>query len=116
MKIKHVSIRNNPILWNINLDFIKSDWDVCNTIIFVWENGSWKSTMLEMIYKFCNYDDPILWTNEEREFVVDLNHPDFWNWEYIFKYSKNIDTHSLKRLLYIFHDGIYLLYHKIQYS
>ena len=94
MKIKHVSIRNNPILWNINLDFIKSDWDVCNTIIFVWENGSWKSTMLEMIYKFCNYDDPILWTNEEREFVVDLNHPDFWNWEYIFKYSKNIDTHS----------------------
>lgn len=89
MKIKYITIRNNPILWNIELDFRKSDGSISNTILFIGENGSWKSTMLNVIFKFCNYTDPDLWENEERQFIVDLD-----NWEYRFKYSKSINNNE----------------------
>ncbi len=89
MKIKHVSIRNNPILWNINLDFVKNDWTISDTILFVGENWSWKSTLLNIIYAFCNLDDPKLYENESRSFVIDMNHWEFWNWEYSFLFDKN---------------------------
>ena len=33
MKIKHISIKNNPILWDIELNFIKDNWTIIDTIL-----------------------------------------------------------------------------------
>lgn len=90
MKIKHITIRNNPILWNIDLDFVKSDWSVSDTVLFVGENGSWKSTLLNIIYNFCNFEDPQLTGRESRTFVVELSHPELWKWEYTITMDLNI--------------------------
>ena len=89
MKIKHITIKNNPILWNLDLDFLKKDWSISDTILFVGENWSWKSTLLNIIYTFCNFYDPKLYENESRTFVIDMNHWEFWNWEYSFLFDKN---------------------------
>ena len=90
MKIKHITIKNNPILWNIDLDFVKSDWSVSDTILFVGENGSWKSTLLNIIYNFCNFEDPQLSGKESRTFIVELLHPELWKWEYKITVDLNI--------------------------
>lgn len=92
MKIKRIFINNNPILWNISLDFTKLDWSVVDTVILIWENWSWKSTLLNIIYKFCCLDNPELSQNEKREFIVELNHPDFWSWEFSFLFDKNYNS------------------------
>lgn len=92
MKIKHITIRNNPILWNIDLDFMKRDWNVSDTIVFVWENGSWKSTLLNIIYNFCNFEGHFLSENESRTFTIELQHPEFWKWEYTIKMDLNINN------------------------
>lgn len=55
MKIKKITIENNKILWNLHLDFTKADWSIFDTVIFVWENWSWKSTLLNIIYEFSNF-------------------------------------------------------------
>lgn len=76
MKIRSIILENNPIFGNqrIELDFTKSDWTIFDNIIFVWENGSWKSTMLEdIIFQFSNLGVISNWnTWEKRRFQVEL--------------------------------------------
>ncbi len=55
MKIKKVKWKDHPILWNLELDLTNSHtWEPYSTIIFAWENGTWKSTILETISTFLN--------------------------------------------------------------
>lgn len=49
MKIRKISLKNHPILGNLDLDFTKPDGSVHNTIIFVGENGCGKTTILKWI-------------------------------------------------------------------
>lgn len=73
MKIRKIKIENNLILWdNFELDFTK-DWKTLDTIILVWENGSWKSTILNIIYEFSEIkiiND--LYDNEKRIFEIEF--------------------------------------------
>ena len=96
MKIKKITIKNNPILWNIDLDFQKRDWTISNTILFVWENWSWKSTLLNIIYDFCNLENPKLAKDESRGFLVEMNHEEYWAWDYVFIFDKNYNSRQYK--------------------
>lgn len=54
MKILNLKLENHPILWNLELDFTDSEWNPVDTIIIWWENGTWKSTILNIIYNLWN--------------------------------------------------------------
>lgn len=66
MFIRNVEIENNKILWNINLNFLNDNNDKLDTIIFVWENWSWKSTLMNIIYKFSNLKVINEWEDDEK--------------------------------------------------
>lgn len=72
MKIKRIEIKNNPILWDININFVKKNGEIANTILMIWENGSWKTTLLNIIYNMTNLwvDNPSLSENETRKFFI----------------------------------------------
>ncbi len=57
----------------IEFDFTKNDWSVYDNILLIWENGSWKSTLLEIIFDFSNYTYNYNWTNEIRMFEIELS-------------------------------------------
>lgn len=54
MKILNLKLENHPILWNLELDFTDSKWNPVDTIIIWWENGTWKSTILNIIHNLWN--------------------------------------------------------------
>lgn len=51
MFIKSIKTINHPILGNLILDFTQ-EWKIAETVIIAWENGTWKSTILEIISEF----------------------------------------------------------------
>lgn len=73
MKIKKISIENNAILGNIDLDFTKTNWEIYDNIILIWENWSWKSTLLDIIYQTWTRQVLNLSTWEKRCFSIVLN-------------------------------------------
>ncbi len=73
IKIKKIKIENNPILWNLDLDFTKDDGSIYDTILFVGENGSGKSTLMDILYQFTRFEEQKLAENERRELVIDLS-------------------------------------------
>lgn len=80
MKIRKIIIENNKILWEkIELDFVNQDWKVFDTVIFVWENGSWKSTLLNIIYEFSLFSpkeyNPL--NNEKKSFELELSENEY---------------------------------------
>ena len=52
MKIKSINIQNNKILGNLFLDFTNDSGEIINSIIIAGENGTGKSTILNIIYEF----------------------------------------------------------------
>lgn len=103
MKIRKITIENNKILWeNIQLDFVNQNWKVFDTIIFVWENGSWKSTLLNIIFDFSNINiiDLKNETQEKRTFEVEFNNQELdeiknFNWEWGSYSSKNTNLSNI---------------------
>lgn len=73
IKIKKIKIDNNPILWNVDLDFAKEDGSIYDTILFVGENGSGKSTLMDILYQFTRFEDQKLAENERRELIIELS-------------------------------------------
>lgn len=74
MKIRRITIENNKILWSITLDFVNINTsEVFDTIIFVWENWTWKSTLLNIIYNFSQFYSLDLSGDEKRIFEVEFN-------------------------------------------
>lgn len=80
MKIRKIIIENNKILWErIELDLVNQNWKVFDTVIFVWENGTWKSTLLNIIYEFSLFSpkehNPL--SNEKKSFELELNEDEY---------------------------------------
>ncbi|MCL1701191.1 AAA family ATPase [Lysinibacillus sp. Bpr_S20] len=73
MKIKSINIVNNPILGNLNLNFCDTNGMPFNTILLAGENGTGKSTILNIIYNIINLEPPRIVTDEKQTFVFELN-------------------------------------------
>lgn len=73
MFIKRIEFKNNPILWDLKLDFTLDNWEPAETIILWWENWTWKTTILEAIFSLWDYNFMWLVENEERIFELQLN-------------------------------------------
>ena len=73
MFIKRIEFKNNPILWDLKLDFTLDNWEPAETIILWWENWTWKTTILEAIFSLWNYYSMQLVENEERIFEIEFN-------------------------------------------
>jgi len=72
MKIKSIKIENNPILGNLFLDFCDTNGVPFNTILLAGENGTGKSTLLNIIYNFLNVQIPNEVSNEKQTFIFEL--------------------------------------------
>ena len=71
MKIRKVKWQNHPVLGNLEIDLVKPDGTVYDSIIFIGENGSGKTSVMESIVTFLNigsFDE-----FEYLEFEVDGN-------------------------------------------
>lgn len=57
MKIKKVGWKNHPILGDFTLDCTLPNGDVAKTIVLAGENGTGKSTILDSLFKTCNFEE-----------------------------------------------------------
>lgn len=73
MKIKSINLTNNPILGNFSLDFCDTNGVPFNTILLSGENGTGKSTLLNIIYNFLSLPIPAKISTEKQTFVFELN-------------------------------------------
>lgn len=95
-----MSIENNIILGNrIDLNFCDSNWNVFDTIILVWENGSWKSTILNIIHEFSNFGLPNgEWNmDEKRAFEVEFSEAEM---EFILEQTPWLTTWNIFKISY----------------
>lgn len=72
MKIRKIKIENNKILGNIELDFTDKNGNVINNILIAGENGTGKTYLLDLIYKFTNYSVENEKREEKRTFEIEL--------------------------------------------
>ena len=72
MKIKSIKIENNPILWNMELNFMKTDWTTYDNIILVWENWSWKTSLINIIFQLFMLNLNSLWNIGKIEIVIEI--------------------------------------------
>lgn len=75
MKIKRIKIENNEILWSFEMNFCDSTGKPLDTIIFIWENWSWKSSLMNIIYEFSEFRLVQNHPPEERR-VIEVNFSD----------------------------------------
>ncbi|MGG2093982.1 ATP-binding protein [Bacillus sp. S13(2024)] len=73
MKIKSINLENNPILGDFTVNFCDTNGVPFNTILLAGENGTGKSTLLNIIYDFLNLLIPSKVSNEKQTFVFELN-------------------------------------------
>lgn len=76
MRIKSINIENNSILGNIFLKFTDINNEIINTIIIAGENGTGKSTILNMIYEFSNFKIRSVPSKEKRTIMIQLSEND----------------------------------------
>lgn len=74
MKIRKIKLSNHALLNNLELDFTDEDNNCVDTIIFAGENGTGKTSILELLYELSNLNitnhDK---RNEQRSFEVELS-------------------------------------------
>lgn len=73
MKIRKINIANNNILGNVVLDFCDVNGVEYDNIIFAGENGTGKSTILNIIFEFSKYNLPNINSSEKRIFEIRLS-------------------------------------------
>ncbi len=70
MKIKKIELINHPILGNLILDFTNQEEECVDTIILAGENGTGKTSILNLLYDFSNINIKNNKRNEKRIFEV----------------------------------------------
>lgn len=73
MKIKSIDIQNNKVLGNLHLNFTDEFGEIINSIIIAGENGTGKSTILNIIYEFSQLNLINTASAEKREFIVQFS-------------------------------------------
>ncbi|GAM12871.1 ATP-binding protein [Mesobacillus selenatarsenatis] len=73
MKIKSINLEKHPILGDFNLNFCDANGLPFDTILLAGENGTGKSTLLNIIYNFLNLPIPNKVSHEKQTFVFEIN-------------------------------------------
>lgn len=76
MKIKSIELKGNPIMGDIFFDFCDSNGIPKDSILIAGENGTGKSTLLNIIHDFISghmYTSTVEGENEKRVFTLELN-------------------------------------------
>lgn len=74
MFIREITLENHKILWDISLSFLNEKGKLLDTVIFVWENWAWKSTLIDVIFQFSNFGVLNQWNeNEKRIFEIQFS-------------------------------------------
>lgn len=73
MFIKSIILENSPFYGNITFDFCDSNSIPFDTVILAGENGTGKSTLLNIIFSFCENPVPNIVADEMRTFVFQLS-------------------------------------------
>ena len=82
-KIKRIKFKNHPVLNNLELNFCDINGNAVDTVILAGENGTGKSTVLDVLYKMSLY-------SVDCEFTVELeNEGKSLTLRYYFKTSDN---------------------------
>ena len=107
MRLCKIKIENNPILWNIELNFTRWDWTIYDNIIFIWENGSGKTTLLNIIFDFSNFEIIRIWgTIEKRSFIIELSDLELKEIKWLFPKFWLKEEEATKRFEIIYDLGI----------
>ena len=97
MRLLSLKLEKHPILWNLELDFTDSEWNPVDTIIIWWENGTWKSTILNIIYNLWNIYDFKLKKDEKIIFWILLNEDELK----LFHYYQLLTSYIWKTKIFI---------------
>jgi predicted ATPase/5S rRNA maturation endonuclease (ribonuclease M5) len=76
MKIKSIKLQNNPVLGNFEIDFTDKNGNPVDSIILAGENGSGKTTILDIIFELSQYRFRNNYPAEIREFDLILDQSD----------------------------------------
>lgn len=73
MRIRKIELQNHPILTNLTLDFTDEDGKSIDTIILAGENGTGKTSVLDLLYEFSMFQyNQTIKSNEIRKFEIEL--------------------------------------------
>ncbi|MEW7289958.1 AAA family ATPase [Aquimarina sp. 2304DJ70-9] len=73
MRIRKIELENHPILNNLKLDFTDKDGNSIDTIILAGENGTGKTSILDLLYEFSMFKLNGEKRNEKRTFEIELS-------------------------------------------
>ncbi|WP_341959892.1 ATP-binding protein [Planococcus maritimus] len=74
MIIKSIELKDNPILGDFNIDFCDVNGIPFETILLAGENGTGKSTLLNIIHNFFNIELPNKQSSEKTTFVLEISY------------------------------------------
>lgn len=72
MRIRKITLENHPILGNLHLDFTDENGESVDTIILAGENGTGKTSILDLLFEFSHFNIANNKRNEKRTFEIEL--------------------------------------------
>lgn len=99
MKIKSIELEDHPILGNLDMNFCDANGVPFDTIIFAGENGTGKSTLLNIIYDFINLPIPPKKSSQKQTFVFELNDEELKLLYLVEEFKQNMQGYNIKNEL-----------------
>lgn len=73
MRLRKIALENHPILTNLNLDFTDEENKSVETLILAGENGTGKTSVLDLLYEFSMINLSNDKRDERRSFEIELS-------------------------------------------